>query len=346
MSQRKLSHAAWLAILSLSLVPIAKSESLYNFTTFDGTGDNGGGTTVNGINSNGAVVGFSSNANATVLTNFIRNPDGTFTTLNINNDPLAMANGINSGNVIVGTSSNQAFELNKGQPTFLPPVKPGDTAAAVAFGVNNASTIVGQYTQNSTDTQPGFVYRNGQFTTFQATNTALVTNAQSVNNNGIVVGFYSADGVHQHGFLLNDVTNNITVLPDPVVANLVLAQFLGVNDNGLAVGYYQTNDGSQHGFLFNTQTQAYTFLDDPNAASSGFSITQITGINDSNEIAGFYVDAATGIQRGFVGTVATPEPATIFLALGSLLPLFLVRRKLNSGALLTSQSLTDQSSIH
>ena len=110
-------------------------------------------------------------------------------------------------------------------------------------------------------------------------------------------------------------TQNIALLADPVVPNLELTQFLGVNDNNMAVGYYQTNDGSQHGFLYDLNTHAYTFVDDPNAAKSGFSITQITGINDANEIAGFYVDAATGLQRGFVATAARDPPR-----LSSLLP--------------------------
>ena len=77
------------------------------------------------------------------------------------------------------------------------------------------------------------------------------------------------------------------------------------------MGYYQTNDGSQHGFLFNTATDAYTFLDDPSASTSGFSITQITGINDLGELTGFYVDPASGLQRAFIATtLAVPEPAT------------------------------------
>ena len=151
-------------------------------------------------------------------------------------------------------------------------------------------------------------------------------NAQSVNNEGLVAGFYSTDGVHQHGFLFNDVSNTYQLLSDPVVANLVLTQFLGINDNGLAVGYYQTPDGSQHGFIYNLNTNSYSFLDDPNAALSGFSITQITGINDSNEIAGFYVDAATGLQRGFVATVATPEPATLLLLPSGFIAFLFVRR--------------------
>ena len=54
------------------------------------------------------------------------------------------------------------------------------------------------------------------------------------------------------------------------------------------------------------------FLDDPQAASvGGISITQITGINNSGEIAGFYVDA-NGFQRGFVAR-SVPEPGSMAL---------------------------------
>lgn len=53
-------------------------------------------------------------------------------------------------------------------------------------------------------------------------------------------------------------------------------------------------------------------MDDPNAAKTGFSITQITGINDANEITGFYLDAATGLQRGFVAA-SVPEPGSMLL---------------------------------
>jgi hypothetical protein len=139
---------------------------------------------------------------------------------------------------------------------------------------------------------------------------AAVTNAQGVNNNGLVTGFYSTDGVHQHGFLYNSATQTFSFVADPNIPNLVLTQFLGLNDDGLAVGYYQLPDGSQHGFLYNIATGQYSFLDDPFAATSGVSITQITGVNDSDEITGFYVDATTGSQLGFVATPAVPEPST------------------------------------
>lgn len=184
-----------------------------------------------------------------------------------------------------------------------------------AFGINDAGTIVGQFTQNSTDSQPGFILANGVFTTFQATSTAIVTNVQGINNLGLAIGFYSADGVHQHGFAYNTATQSISLIADPVVPNLELTQFLGVNDNNMAVGYYQTIDGSQHGFLYNLNTHTYSFLDHPNDSNGGFSVTQITGINNTNEIAGFYMDATSGLQRGFVASV--PEPSAIVLAVAS-----------------------------
>jgi hypothetical protein len=140
-----------------------------------------------------------------------------------------------------------------------------------------------------------------------------VTNAQGVNNEGLVTGFYSTDGQHQHGFFYNTSTSSFFLPADPVQPNLFLTQFLGINDNGLAVGYWQDNAGSQHGFLYNIGTQTYSFLDDPGAAANnGVSITQITGINDQNEIVGFYVDG-NGVQRGFFATQGTPEPASMGL---------------------------------
>jgi hypothetical protein len=324
--------AAGISVLAVVLSSTANAGVIYNFTSFDGPGNNAGGTTVNGINNNGAVVGFSSDnaATPTLFTNFIRNPNGTITPLAIGGDPLAMANGINNSLTVVGGDSNgTAFLLTGGSLVTLANVS-GTTVFQTAFGISDTGLIVGQFTDNAAGTTPGYLLSGGVYTTLNPVVNAAVTNAQGVNNHGLVTGFYSLDGVHQHGFLYNSSTASFTLLPDPNIANLVLTQFLGINDNGLAVGYYQLPDGSQHGLLFNTTTSSYTFLDDPNAALSGLSITQITGVNDSAEITGFYVDAATGLQRGFVatpGAAAVPEPGTFGLLFGSLLPLLAAGRR-------------------
>ena len=323
-----MARSAGLTALMVAAGVSANAGMIYNFTSFDGPGNNGGGTTVNGINNNGQVVGFSSdNAMApTLLTNFVRNTNGTFTTPNLNNDPLAMANGINSaGTIVGGSSAGTAFAYNSGLFTTLPMVS-GTTASETAFGISDNGLVAGQFVDNATDTTPGYLYKNGTFTVLTPVANALVTNAQSVNNNGLVTGFYSVNGVNQHGFFYNSNTGTFTLAPDPVIANLVLVQFLGINDQGLVSGYYQLPDGSQHGLIYNSNTHQYTFLDDPNAATSGFSITQITGINNSDELTGFYIDANTGLQRGFVATLA-PEPGTWVLIAASVLPLMYLRRR-------------------
>ncbi len=316
-------YALLCAVFAISTAT-ANATPIYNFVTFNGPGDNAGGTTVNGISNSGAIVGFSANANDTVLTNFILNPNQTFSTLNIFGDPLANANGINSAGMVVGTSGGQAFSLDStnGIFNFLPAPVPGNTSMEIAFGINDHSTIVGQFTNNATGLTPGFVDVGGKFTILSPVPNAVVTNAQSINDNGLVVGFYSLDGVHQHGFLYNTATGQYTLIPDPVEPTLQLTQFLGINDEGIASGYWQDFSGAQHGFLYNTNTHTYTFLDDPNVGA-GLPITQITGINDLGEIDGFYVDPE-GVQRGFYANPVaspTPEPASFILTGAGLLML-------------------------
>lgn len=324
-SSRALLYASGLAAVALVPTVSAKASPVYNFTSFDGPGNNGGGTTVNGISNNGAAVGFSSDnaATPTLLTNFIRNPSGIFTFPATGGDPLAMASGANNSLSVVGGFSNgTAFETVAGFAVPLAAVN-GTTTSQTVFGINDNGLIVGQYVDGNTGNTPGYLLHNGSYTTLNPIPTALVTNAQGINDNGLVAGFYSTDGIHDHGFLYNSATLIYQLTPDPNIANLVLTQFLGINDQGIVSGYYQLPDGSQHGLLFDSNTMTYTFLDDPNAALSGLSITQITGINDSGEIAGFYVDAATGLQRGFIATPATavPEPGTIGLVLCGLVPM-------------------------
>jgi hypothetical protein len=214
---RRLFLAAGIAALAVGLSIPANASTVYSFISFDGPGNNGGGTTVNGINNNGDVVGFSSDnaATPTLFTNFIRNANGTFSTLAIGGDPLAMANGINNSLTVAGMNSNgTAFQLAGGVVTTLPSVN-GTTVSETAFGISDGGLIVGQYTDGATGTTPGFLFNGAAFTVLNPVLNAAVTNAQGVNHSGLVTGFYSIDGVHQHGFFYNSATSQFTVAGRP-----------------------------------------------------------------------------------------------------------------------------------
>jgi hypothetical protein len=289
----------------------------YQFINFNGpnSGTNfGAGTNMNGISNSGNSVGFDIENNGD-FSNFVANPlkSRSANVLNLGST-AANAFGVNSSGTVVGTDGNgNAFYLNKGKlHTFIP----NGGMSAVAFGINDKGTIVGQYVTSTA--MPGFVRLNGNsFLTINAPSGPNTVNAQSINNHGLIVGFYAGTDGNVHGFMATEnsaVGGTITGTPisDPVIpavtgepgATFVFSQVLSVNDKGIAVGYYGDSTLSQHGFIFNTHTGQYTFLDDPNAAfDNGVEVTQITGITNSGEITGFYTDA-NGVAHGFDATIA------------------------------------------
>ena len=302
----------------VTVVGNASNEG-YQFTNFNGpnAGTNAvAGTNANGIANNGTSVGFDIDNNGG-FHNFTVNPlkSKAATELNINGSTTAQAFGVNSSGMVVGTTNpmnGSAFSLSRGRvSTFIP----NGGMSAIAFGINDQGTIVGQYV-TSTAT-PGFIRLNGKSTiTINAPSGPNVVNAQSINNNSEVVGFYLSNTDGQvHGFKANAKgvkggTITGTAIADPTIptvagepgATFVFSQVLGVNDHGIAVGYYGDSTTSQHGFIYNTHTGQYTFLDDPSEAfSNGVEVTQITGINNAGELTGFYSDA-NGVFHGFVAT--------------------------------------------
>jgi hypothetical protein len=301
----------------------------YVFTNFDFPNSGnvaGAGTNANGIANNGAAVGFSID-NAGNFTNFVREPSGTVAPVSVPTHGMAL--GVNSAGNVVGTdgNGNAVFVPKGGSPQTLTTL--GTTATA--FGINDKGNIVGQYTLAGVT--PGFFLasQNGNgLITINAPSGPNVVNAQGVSNNGQIVGFYLGTDGAVHGFTANTSaaigsTLTGTAIADPTIpavagepgATFVFSQVLGVNDQGLAVGYYGDSTTSQHGYFYDTLTGTYTFLDDPSEGfDNGVEVTQITGISNNGEIAGFYSDA-NGVFHGFVacpvGVSCVPEPGSLTL---------------------------------
>jgi len=313
-----------------TIVSVVTSDG-YIFTNFDPTLTlpSGAGSNANGISNTGQVVGTQVDvANAPTGDNFTGTP--------ISSPPLNAAHGqtafgINSAGDVVGGNGSSAFYLpNGGTPQTLTT----PAGAINAFGINDLGNIVGQYAAGANT--PGFFLPGASSTSFTTIYQPIganstVVNAQGVNNKGLIVGFYLGNDGQVHGFdanIANASGGSLfgAAIADPTIpsvpgepgATFVFSQLLGVNDKGIAVGYYGDSTTSQHGYLYNITTGAYTFLDDPAAAfKNGVEVTQITGISNSGEIAGFYTDAG-GIAHSFTAVpevTSVPEPSTWLMTL-------------------------------
>ncbi len=315
------------ALFGLAFAMLASpAQAGYIFTNFSlGSPQGAAGTTINGINNNGSVVGFGV-SNSGAITNFA-GPPGTPTILNIGGSTSAMANGINDSNQVVGTVNGQAFLLFNNYQNLSMLTPASGATSEVAAGINNGGLIVGQYTTSNGSLTPGFLYNDGAYTTLMPVSPVggvLAVNAQGINNHGIVAGFYSTDNTTtpvdgnepQHGFLYNSNTGKYTLVPDPTVPagqTFFTVQLLGINDHGIVAGYVQDANGDQFGLLYNSNTNTYSYLNDPDAVSvGGIVTTQITGINNSGEITGFFVNS-NGLAEGFVAVQSVPEPASLAL---------------------------------
>jgi probable HAF family extracellular repeat protein len=237
----------------------------------------------------GGLVALASGAGATTYN---------FVTLDVPNGNNAVAYGINDAGQIVGSfASNDGtgvhgFLYSGGAFTQIDVPGAGSTEA---YGINNQTEIVGFYQTGSG--QFGFADIGGSFNQIQFGPT--YTMANGVNDSGAVVGDWN-DTQGEHGFVL--VNGNFTVL------NAVAPQgssrwtrAYGINNTGQISGTFFDGVGT-HGFLYSAGT--FGQIDAPGGSGS----TQVTGINDSDSVVGFW---SAGATHGFVDAAGTFSPIDV-----------------------------------
>jgi probable HAF family extracellular repeat protein len=118
---------------------------------------------------------------------------------------------------------------------------------------------------------------------------AVSAQATSINNKGVIVGFYIDSNGVTHGWQLSAGIFKTLDYPSST-----FTQALGINTLGEVVGSYNDAAGNMHGFAYVNGT--WSSIDDPN----GVGITLVNGVNDNGVIVGFYTVSDT-VNTGFVG---------------------------------------------
>jgi probable HAF family extracellular repeat protein len=176
-----------------------------------------------------------------------------------------------------------------------------------AFGINNEGVIVGNCDQlSSPPIQPGFIDRGGDFTLVilpadvaggapnPAFGVEFLGELEGINDAGTAIGEYTdADGVF-HPFLRH-ADGSITYLPNAVSGPDAVTLLNGINNHGVCVGsVWPDLLSTEPPTAFVLEREHYTLFDLPNATE-----TSANGINDQNEIVGWYFDA-TGYEHAFL----------------------------------------------
>ena len=318
------------------------------FTTIDvpGAGNaSGQGTVAYAINSSGVIAGdFSDSAGNAYA--FIRAPDGTFTAFGLYGGQT-LAYGINDKGAVSGTyldPNTNNWRGYKRTPTGkFQTFDPSNDNGNGIFdpGINNGSTVVGDYTGTDGDYHSFFRSNNGTLTEFDAPG-ATGTLAWGINKVGTISGSYDdlngthgyvratggtftefdapgaggfgtiADKLNNKGWVSGDYTDSSNVfhayLRDPA------GKFTEYDAPDAGNGYKQGTGGE--GGINRNETVAAAYFDSSNVAHGymrlkngsltefdppGSTWTETWDLNDSDVVVGDYIDSS-GVYHGFIRT--------------------------------------------
>ena len=216
------------------------------------------------------------------------------------------ADGVYHG--IVYNSRNNTY-------TFLPDMAP--YLYNLAGGINNKGLIVGNFFPDGTFTNAvGWLYNGSSYKIFSDPLAALGqegTITQSVNDAGLVVGYYVDSNGVDHGFVY-DGTNFTTIDPPGSTDTLLF----GINNAGIITGRFFDAAGVRHGFL--DDNGVFTIIVFTGAVGTG-----VTAINDNGDLAGYYLDS-NGFLHGFEA-LTVPEPSSVGLLLTGIAGMLLYKRR-------------------
>lgn len=287
----------------------------YQFVTLGSTHD----TTFNqllGINNDGVIAGyFGSGAKGHPNKGYVLEPPYAQRDVISENFPGSVqtqVTGLNDKGVTVGFwSSMNTASMNNNNFGFYAvggsfhevnyPTSDNDKPQVdQLLGVNNHDVAVGFYL-NGAGNARGYTYN------ISTKKFAMVTvpgapggtaapslTAAAINNDGDVAGFYvvNAKTGATDGFLKLSNGDFIKL----AVPGATSTMALGLNDSDWVVGDYVTASGATHGFIYRLGHGYTTNVDDPD----GIGTTTLNGINDENDLVGFYTNPSGSVTFGLL----------------------------------------------
>jgi len=176
---------------------------------------------------------------------------------------------------------------------------PGDKGYTLINGINDSDDLVGE--TSDTGGFGGFLYAHNGFSHISFPGNFFVNTAPwAINNLGTIVGTIDCDGGGcESGFMYKDGEYTQVVMPG---TNVMFTSLTGVNNRGHLAGSWTDNNLAQHGFV--EIDGHFTSVDFPGASANGN--TAVSGINDRDEIVGFYNGGDCTGDRSMCGFVAAP----------------------------------------
>jgi probable HAF family extracellular repeat protein len=166
---------------------------------------------------------------------------------------------------------------------------PNDTFTQL-LGINNSLLIAGYH---NADQNMGFTLRLPFNFTNENFPGSMMTQVIGINNTGTTDGFFVTGNGITHGFY--KIGAGYTPVDYP---NTAFNQLLGQNDMGQASGYYslsQDNTTPDFPYVYDEMGGVFQVITIPGAVGGA----QATGVNNSQQICGFYIDA-NGVNHGFL----------------------------------------------
>jgi len=278
----------------------SNAQESYHFKTLNDNAD----PTFNqllGINNNGVIAGyFGSGAAGHPNKGYTLNPQYKQHDYKNENFPgsvqtqvTAINNkGYTAGFWVDGNGNNFGFVRWHGVFTSYRDPNTGTGTVNQLLGLNDKGVAVGFYTDGK-GINHGYklTLNNGHFTELVPPGGKNVT-ATGINNNGDIVGFFTASNGAVVSFLRKD--EHYSEFDFPHSTN---TSAFGVNQYDQIVGVYVDSANKMHGFLLSSplHNAKWRSIDDPN----GVGTTTINGLNDKGQLVGFYVDGA-GNTDGFL----------------------------------------------